>query len=69
MNEEKFWMVWNPERNPPNYRHDYERGALSEAERLAALHPGQSFYVLQATHLCTLPKPVICTQLVEPIPF
>lgn len=69
MSDEKFWMVWNPERSAPRHRHDYEGGARAEAERLAATNPGQEFYVLEATHRCTVPNPVICTELVAPIPF
>lgn len=43
----QFWLVWNPEGRAPTYQHDSEESARSEAERLAKLNPGQSFYVLE----------------------
>jgi len=48
MQDVKFWMVWNPNRRVPTYRHATEHGATQEAERLAALNPGERFYVLVA---------------------
>lgn len=48
LDDRKFWMVWNPRRNPPTCRHGTEGSATKEAERLAALYPGQRFYVLAA---------------------
>jgi hypothetical protein len=45
-----FWIVWSPEgKTPPSYRHGTEQSALDEADRLAVLHRGISFYVLAAT--------------------
>lgn len=44
----KFWFVWNPSANAPRHRHGAKADAQREAERLAALHPGQSFIVLKA---------------------
>ncbi|MBZ0158434.1 MAG: hypothetical protein K8I29_19725 [Alphaproteobacteria bacterium] len=44
-----FWSVWNPngpDGGTPKYKHATEISARHEAERLARLHPGQSFYVL-----------------------
>ena len=46
--DRKFWMVWCPDKSQPRYRHDTERGAIAEAERLANAHPGERFYVLAA---------------------
>lgn len=46
-----FWIVWNPGGVNPTHRHDTETGAISEAERLARLHPGTTFFVLQSTAL------------------
>lgn len=45
---EQFWMVWNPNRNPPAYRHTSQAAAEAEAERLARLNPGEHFIVLEA---------------------
>lgn len=44
----KFWFVWNPAARAPQYRHGSKALAQQEAERLAALHPGQQFIVLKA---------------------
>lgn len=48
---EQFFMVWNPERNAPTFRHPTRWSAVNEAERLARENQGQSFYVLAATDL------------------
>lgn len=47
----QFWMVWNPCGNQPRVRHDSERAAVTEAERLARLNPGEHFIVLEAVAL------------------
>lgn len=47
----QFWMVWNPNRNPPTHRHDTEASAETEAERLAKLNPGEHFIILEAVGL------------------
>ncbi len=41
-----FWLVWNPVGGPPTYKHPSLESAKAEAERLARLYPGQSFFVL-----------------------
>lgn len=48
MIEEKFWMVWNPSGRQPSFRHHSRESADTEAKRLAALNPGQQFFVLKA---------------------
>lgn len=66
MNDEEFWMVFNPNGprgGVPTCRHDSERSATNEAERLARLHPGEAFYVLRATHMR-----VCCTEFLPPTP-
>ena len=45
---EQFWVVWNPQRNPPMYKHMTEEAAIAEAERLARLNPDHTFIVLEA---------------------
>ena len=45
---EKFWIIWNPERGLPKYRHTSLEFAKVEAKRLALLHPGQEFHVLES---------------------
>ncbi len=50
MNEVRkpFWMVWSPQGHAPTYKHASEYAARGEAERLARVHPGSQFVVLQA---------------------
>lgn len=43
-----FWLVWNADGRNPQYRHSTEKAATTEAERLARLHPGQTFVVLES---------------------
>ena len=47
----QFWMVWNPNRKQPTYRHETEAAAVIEAERLARLNPSEDFFVLEAIAL------------------
>lgn len=52
MNDEKFWLVWSPQgRTPPSMRHLTIDTANTEADRLAKLNPGHSFFVLTAESL------------------
>jgi hypothetical protein len=44
--DQKYWMVLGP--GMPTHRHPSLKSAADEAERLAKLHPGQSFTVLEA---------------------
>lgn len=49
MNEEEFWLVWNPESSrSPSRQHLSAESAGDEATRLADSKPGESFYVLHA---------------------
>lgn len=43
-----FWFVWNPDGRNPARRHLTVSSAINEAERLARLHPGQTFVVLES---------------------
>lgn len=50
MNEQtgkKFWMVCGPY-NSPKRRHPTELSAQQEADRLAKMHPGDAFFVMEA---------------------
>jgi len=51
MSKSAFWAVWCPTAGSPTVRHETESHAIAEAERLARLHQGSEFYVLEATHL------------------
>ncbi len=67
-NEEGFYIVWNPHGQNPSRRHSGIHEAKREAERLAALHPGEKFYVLTAISVST--KVSVTTQELElPLPF
>jgi hypothetical protein len=48
MDNEKFWVVWQPQSGNPQYRHATYRAAKDEAERLAESAPRREFYVLEA---------------------
>ncbi len=43
-----FWFVWNPDGRSPTFRHLSEDNAVTEAERLARLNPGETFVVLES---------------------
>jgi hypothetical protein len=44
----RFWMVWREGSGGCRHRHFSKADALLEAQRLAAIHPNQPFYVLKA---------------------
>lgn len=46
--EYKIWMVKGESGGPPSKVHKTEASATVEAKRLARLHPGTKFYVLEA---------------------
>ena len=58
-----FFVVWNPERGNPRYRHPTLSLAEGEAERLALDSPGQCFYVLAALSFARVQRPVTVTKL------
>lgn len=48
-----FWIVWSPSgKTPPRHRHYNRYSAVKEAERLARLHGGDEFFVLEAWGKC-----------------
>lgn len=56
----RFYVVWRDPspacmfNNNPAKRHATYADATAEAERLAKVHPGARFYVLQAKAVCSL---------------
>lgn len=46
MKESPFFMVWRSGGVGPNYKHESCSKAEDEARRLAANHPGETFFVL-----------------------
>lgn len=62
MMPKKFWLVWCPTGTTmPKHKHFTLTNAMTEAARLAALHPGQSFYALEARSVSECPKPAVKT--------
>lgn len=45
-----FWMVYGLHQRAPTARHKTEFSAVTEAKRLARLHPDIEFFVLEAIH-------------------
>lgn len=45
--DSKFWIIWNPSGKNPSFRHSTKESADTEAHRLASLHKGNVFYVLE----------------------
>lgn len=41
-----FWLVWDPQGGAPTHQHPTLQLARGEAERLARMNPGRTFYVL-----------------------
>ena len=48
MEQNTFFMVWNPNGYPPRVQHGDRASADREATRLARENPGQRFVVLMA---------------------
>lgn len=51
----RFFMVWNKAGGPPRVGHAKLATARAEANRLARLHPGHKFIVLQALEKHSVP--------------
>lgn len=64
-----FYLVWNPTGTNPRCRHSSASSALAEAKRLAAIAPGQDFYVLHAVSVSRVKDPVETVTLSDGIPF
>lgn len=43
-----FWLVWCPTGYDPVHKHPTHESAVTEAERLARLHKGETFVVLES---------------------
>jgi len=52
-----YWMVHNTTRSAPTIKHTSAQSAVTEARRLAELHPGDSVYILQAIGAFKASKP------------
>lgn len=51
----RFYMVWTKQGDAPTVAHNTRKAAVDEAKRLAALHPGQKYIVLQAVEKVSVP--------------
>ncbi len=65
---EAFFVVWNPHGRAPMVTHRWEGDAVKEAERLAAMNPGQRFYVLESNTVSEH-RSVTTTRLEHELPF
>jgi hypothetical protein len=73
MNDRDAWLVWSPKGSQPRFRHESLDSAIKEAGRLAALNPGEEFYVLMPVGVATVKKPniyrALCAAGDDEIPF
>lgn len=65
----KFWMVWNPARYAPTYKHPSKESAQAEAGRLARMNPGQHFWVMEAQGFMRTSDPCVWTEAETGLPF
>ncbi len=67
----KIWVVWNPMHGPAQVRHYSYESAVCEAERMAALHKGSVFHVMESMGVALVEKPVVFKPFSETdgIPF
>lgn len=42
-----FWLIWSKNGHNPRYTHTTLASAREEAERLARLHPGRTFVIME----------------------
>lgn len=47
-NERKFFLVWNPRKSTPKFKHDSYSEAFDEASRLAKKDLGEEFIILES---------------------
>lgn len=53
---EDFWIVWSPDTTcTPTVKHETKEAAEKEAERLATMHRGKRYYVLEGVSLSVAP--------------
>ena len=68
----QFWLVWSPSGDhSPRVKHATEATAEAEAGRLADLHPGREFYVMQPTMQVVSQRRLVTRFIKDPdeIPF
>lgn len=57
-NEQRFYMIWNPQGRHPTAKHPTIHTARDEAQRLATENPGQRFVILMAVEFMEAVRPV-----------
>jgi hypothetical protein len=66
---DKFWIVYRVTGSGSGYsntRHTTESTAIAEAERLAGVHTGQIFVILETTRACRVLEPVTWVDCTAP---
>lgn len=56
--DKSFWMVQGSQKRAARCRHASFESALAEAERLANLNPGRTYWVLRSVSAVTVPNPL-----------
>ncbi len=64
---QKFWLVWCVDNGLPSVKHDSHDSACTEAERLARLHPGKRFEVMERVSSCI--RRDVIWEGEQPLPF
>lgn len=54
-----FFMVYNPNNREPRKCHSTWLEARTEAERLAAKHPGEHFFIMKTVTCCSTALPLV----------
>ena len=67
----QIWTVWNPNHGPATFKHPSYESAIAEAERLAAIHKGEVFHVMQSMGIAQVQKPAVFVPFNTPdeVPF
>lgn len=65
---ERFWLIWEPSTGKTHVKHYSYQQATNEAERLARLHKGKQFVVLESISQCFV-KDVIWENAEQVLPF
>lgn len=56
-----YYYVFSPAGHAPRHKHETFDKAIAESQRLCALHPNQTFEVLQCVAITSAPKPQVST--------
>ncbi len=59
-----FYMIWCEGNRAPTVKHETRHAAITEADRLARVNPGKTFYVLAAIEECTAAVVTTTTRII-----